>query len=498
MRFPRASGVLLHPTSLPGRFGLGDFGSEARTFVDFLSAAGQTYWQILPLSPTGYGDSPYSALSAFAGNTLLISAEGLAKDGLISEATIRNAPGFESARADYGGVYHWKNNILSDAFHTFSSSETSPLQDEFNFFCDDNSWWLDDYAAFRTITNKTSEPWFRWREGVRRRDADALSAIGREHASEIEAERFYQFLFYRQWLALKGYANERGVRIIGDIPIFVALDAVDVWCNRDKFKLNPDGSPMVVAGVPPDYFSSTGQRWGNPIYDWNAMRVDNFGWWTARLGFALRNFDIARLDHFIGFVRNWEVPGSDETAENGQWVEVPGREIFGTLRDRMGDLPLIAEDLGAMTPEVEVVRDDFGFPGMRILHYAFGSGAENRDLPHNHVQNSVVYTGTHDNDTTVGWYKKADKSARNHCRQYLSSNGREIHWDMICSAMSSVADTAIIPMQDLLGLGSNARMNRPATSGGNWSWRLLEGEMNEKLAMRLFEVTRLYGRGLEK
>ena len=497
MKFPRASGILLHPTSLPGPFGIGDLGGEAIKFVDLLVEAGQTYWQILPLAPPGDGDSPYSAYSAFAGNTLLVSPELLVDDGLVTETDLANAPKFSSANVEFSKVEGWKREILATAFETFRSTSGSTLHDEFEFFTRENFWWLDDYAAFRAIkTSHEQQAWFQWASPLKSRDEAALNTVRSQLSREIAAEKFFQFLFFRQWLALKRYANENGVLIIGDAPIFVALDSADVWCNQSKFKLNPDGSPTYVAGVPPDYFSKTGQLWGNPIYDWEAMLRDNFGWWTARISFALHTVDVLRLDHFIGFARNWEVPGGDETAENGEWRDVPGREFFTIIRQRLGDLPLIAEDLGALTPEVEYLRDTFGFPGMRILQYAFGGDAYNRDLPHNYVKNCVAYTGTHDNNTTLGWFKAADKNARSHCRKYLQSNGREIHWDMMRAAFASVADTAIVPMQDVLGLDSKHRMNVPATGPGNWSWRMQAGAFSDDLTARLSDLTVLFGRSL--
>jgi len=495
MKFTRASGILLHPTSLPGRFGIGDLGDEAFEFVDFLTRSGQTYWQILPLSPTGQGNSPYSAHSAFAGNTLLISPERLVTDSLISAATTETIPKFSTDRVDFQKVAKWKSKILAEAFETFRTDPASPLSDEFAYFSQSNAWWLDDYALFCAIkASQSQSAWFQWAEPLKLRDEAAIETVRSQLAREIRAEKFYQYLFFRQWLAVKNYANEKGVRIIGDIPIFVALDSVDVWCNQSKFKLNDDCSPTVVAGVPPDYFSKTGQRWGNPIYDWGAMRDDDFGWWTARISFTLETVDVVRLDHFIGFSRNWEVPADEETAENGAWAKVPGHALFTVLHRRLGELQIIAEDLGSMTPEVEVLRDTFGFPGMKILQYGFGGDAHNHDLPHNYIQNCVAYTGTHDNDTAAGWYKAAPKNVRNHCRKYIGSNGREINWDMIDALLASVADTAIIPVQDILGLGSDARMNTPATAAGNWEWRLSENALEDKISARLKELSDLYGR----
>ena len=495
MKPTRASGVLLHPTSLPGKFGIGDLGGEAYKFVDFLVAAGQKYWQILPLGPTGYGNSPYSAYSAFAGNTLLISIENLVSDKLLPESFVENTPQFPSDKVDFDKVLKWKTEALLRAFEIFKAEANSPIKDEFEYFCRENAWWLDDYAIFRAVkASHDTKPWHEWAEPLRLRENTALETVRSQLARAIQAEKFYQYLFFRQWLAVKKYANENGVAIIGDIPIFVALDSVDVWCNQSKFKLNKDGSPKVVSGVPPDYFSKTGQLWGNPIYDWEAMLRDNFGWWTARISFTLKLVDVIRMDHFIGFSRNWEVPGGDKTAENGRWNEVPGRELFLTLRERLGELPLIAEDLGSMTPAVEKLRDDFVFPGMHILQYAFGGDANNGDLPHNYIRNSVAYTGTHDNDTIAGWYRSASKNERIFCCEYTGSNGRNIHWDLIRTVWASVADTAIVPMQDIFGLGSESRMNTPATASGNWSWRLGDDVFSKDVATKLLDLTEIYGR----
>ena len=495
MPFPRASGILLHPTSLPGRFGIGDIGGASIDFVDLLLAAGQTYWQILPLGPTGPGDSPYSTFSAFAGNTLLVSPDSLVELGLLPDSAIDDSPSFPNEFVDYGQVYEWKTHILKIAFEKFRSLHDSGLSAAFRDFGRQNAWWLDDYASYRAIKSaQGNKPWFEWAEPLRLRVPDALDKAVSQLSREIEAQRFGQFLFFHGWNEVKRYANERGVTIIGDIPIFVALDSADVWCNQDKFKLNRDGTPKVVSGVPPDYFSKTGQLWGNPIYDWEAMRFDDFSWWTARIAFALKTANIVRLDHFIGFVRNWEVPGGDQTAENGSWVDVPGEKIFEALTRRLGPLPVIAEDLGSVTPRVEALRDRYKMPGMRILQYAFGGDPKDTNLPHNYIHNTVAYTGTHDNDTTAGWYKKAAKHERSFCRKYLPSNGRDIHKDMIRSLFSSVADTAVIPAQDLLGLPSDSRMNTPATGSNNWQWRLLDGQLADDSAFWLKDMTETYGR----
>lgn len=491
----RSSGLLLHPTSLPGRFGIGDLGDQAFKFVDFLHAAGQTWWQILPLGPTGQGNSPYSSFSAFAGNPLVISPEGLVRDGLLGNSDLTTLTAISRNTIDFRSVSIWKRQLITAAYSRFCSHGTEDLAKDFDTFSRENSWWLDDYALFVVLKESHDQkPWYEWGEPLRLRERSAVDGARSQFARHIDVERFTQFLFFRQWVALKRYANKANVLIMGDLPIFVALDSADVWCNQSQFKLNPDCSPAVVAGVPPDHFSKTGQLWGNPIYDWEAMMADDFGWWTARVAHCFRTANALRLDHFIGFVRNWEIPGGSDTAEHGAWRNVPGRELFLTLKRRLGNLPLIAEDLGSVTPEVEELRDSFGFAGMKILQYAFGGDANNRDLPHNFIRNSVVYTGTHDNDTIVGWYKTVPKAVKDHLKKYLSAPAREVHWDMIRAAMASVANTAIIPVQDLLGLGSDARMNVPATESGNWEWRLNDGELNNEIGDRLLDLSRLYGR----
>lgn len=506
MNFPRASGVLLHPTSLPGEFGIGDFGDEAYQFVDFLEKSGQTYWQVLPLGPTGYGDSPYQCFSAFAGNTNLISPQKLADEGFLIQEEINQKPNFPVGKVDFGAVYEWKNELLKKAYERFRLTTSVDLRGKFETFCQNTAAWLEDYALYRAVKfSQDQKAWYEWSEPLKLRDERVLNEARERLHDQIQAQKFYQFLFFSQWLALKKHANDKGLKIVGDVPIFVALDSADVWCNPQEFKLNADGSPRVVAGVPPDYFSATGQLWGNPIYNWDAMRRDNFGWWISRVRFTLHTVDIVRVDHFRGFAAAWEVPGGDETAVNGQWVNVPGKELFNALENAIGHLPFWAEDLGVITPDVEELRDSFGFPGMRILQFAFGGDAKNHDLPHNYIKNSVAYTGTHDNDTTVGWFhshagagstRDAGQIGKEHdfCLKYLNSDGTEIHWDFIRAVWSSVADTAIVPMQDLLGLGNEARMNLPASSSGNWFWRCREGDFNKEISKRLRELTEIYGR----
>jgi 4-alpha-glucanotransferase len=504
--FPRASGILLHPTSLPGPFGIGDLGREAFAFIDFLAASGQSIWQVLPLGPTGYGDSPYQCFSAFAGNPLLISPAQLHEDGLLSDDDLNRDIRFRPTRVDFGQVIDYKKGLLERAFDAFKRVPEGSLRTEFIHFCRSSEWWLEDYALFRALKDAHGGiAWSDWEPRFAAREAQAIASAREALHDRIYAEKFFQFLFFKQWTALKDYCREKRITIIGDAPIFVAFDSADVWAHPEMFKLDSHRRPIVVAGVPPDYFSKTGQLWGNPIYDWNAMRATGFRWWIDRLRGTLQTVDILRIDHFRGFAACWEVPGGDKTAERGQWVEVPGRELFTTLRNTFGEMPIIAEDLGVITPDVEALRDDFGFPGMRVLQFAFRGDSKTIDLPHNYIRNCVVYTGTHDNDTTVGWFnsKAGMGSTRNaqeiereraYCLGYLNSDGREIHWDLIRAAWSSVANTAVVPLQDLLGLGSTARMNLPASERGNWQWRFKSGALTKRISDRLLELTELYGR----
>ena len=495
MQFPRASGILLHPTSLPGEYGIGDLGTKAFEFVDFLVRSKQTYWQLLPIGPTGWGDSPYASYSAFAGNTLLISPEKLIEAGVISEAP-KNVGSAD--RVDYGAVYESKKAMLRSAFDKFQDADAG-VRCEFDAFVAENAGWLEDYSLYRALKlSNDHKPWFEWEDGLKLRDEKVLNEAQQRLQDEILAEKFYQFLFFRQWSALREYANSNGVKIVGDVPIFLALDSADVWRYSELFKLNEDGSPKVVSGVPPDYFSRTGQLWGNPIYDWDAMQSDGFAWWVDRVRSGLRSVDILRIDHFRGFAGAWEVPGGAATAENGQWVDAPGRQLFSALQAALGDLPFWVEDLGFITPDVEALRDDFGFPGMRILQFAFGSDAQNGALPHNYVRNCIAYTGTHDNDTTVGWWnsQEPESSARAFCMKYLATDGAEIHWDMIRAAWASVADTAVAPLQDILGLDNQARMNLPASNNGNWQWRFKDGDLTDRHADKLGEISDTYGRSI--
>jgi 4-alpha-glucanotransferase len=504
MSFPRSSGILLHPTSLPGPFGIGDLGPAAYAFADFLVKSGQSLWQMLPLGPTGYGDSPYACYSAFAGNTLLVSPKQLVAEGLLSSSDLPDA--LPAERVDFERAHKVKDDLLRKAYQNYQQTGDDNLRQAFESFARRSASWLDDYALFRALKDAHGGiAWNEWTPGLRSREPSALEQACAQLRPEIEAQKFYQFLFARQWFALKTYCNDRDIKLVGDIPIFVAHDSADVWTNPDQFKLNEDGSPIVVAGVPPDYFSATGQLWGNPLYNWDRMRADGFKWWIERVHATLQIVDIVRIDHFRGFAACWEIPGGDKTAERGRWVEAPGRELFTAIREALGQLPIIAEDLGVITPDVEALRDDFGFPGMRILQFAFSSDATNQDLPHNYHANVVVYTGTHDNDTTVGWFssvagegstrtEKKVEAERRLCRQYLNTDGKEIHWDFIRAVWQTVANTAVVPLQDLLGLANEARMNLPNSTEGNWSWRFNSDLLTDELAQRLRKLTELYGR----
>jgi 4-alpha-glucanotransferase len=486
---------------LPGRFGIGDLGDEAYKFVDFLVASSQSLWQVLPLGPTGYGDSPYQCFSALAGNPLLISPERLVEGGLLSKEDLEKVPEFPVERVNYGLVIDFKNKLLRKAFDRYKQMNSQELQNDFKAFCENSASWLEGYALFSALKDAHGgEGWNTWGPELIRRDPEALAARREELSDSIEAKKFYQYLFFKQWSALKNYCNERGIKIIGDMPIFVAYDSVDLWEHPDLFKLDKNCKMTVVAGVPPDFFSETGQLWGNPLYNWNKMRSKGYFWWVERIKGLLQLFDIIRLDHFRGFSACWEVPAADKTAARGRWVHVPGRGLFTTLKGVFGELPIIAEDLGVITPDVETLRDDFKLPGMRVLQFAFNGDSKNNHLPHHYVRNMVVYTGTHDNDTTVGWFKNINtetpqgKHEKEYCMKYLKSDGHGIHGDFIQAALASVANTAIIPVQDLLGLDSSGRMNLPASDQGNWNWRLKPGALVPEMAETLRAMTEIYGR----
>jgi 4-alpha-glucanotransferase len=506
MRLKRSSGILLHPTSLPGRFGVGDLGGEAYRFVDWLAAAGQSFWQVMPLGPTGYGDSPYSAFSAFAGNTNLVSPEKLVESGLLADSDIQNAPDLPAGRVDYGKVIEYKRRLLEKAHQNFVAKlrEDEGLRGDYEGFLGFASVWLDDWALFAALKDEyAGRPWDTWGAELARREPRAVEAARASFAERMEAHRFFQYVFFQQWLKLKRYANERGVRVVGDMPIFVAHNSADVWAKPELFRLRDDGSPELVAGVPPDVFSRTGQLWGNPLYDWERMREDGFAWWVERVRETLKLVDFVRLDHFRGFAAYWEIPGGDATAERGRWVEAPGRELFETLRRAHGgELPIIAEDLGTITADVHTLRDEFDFPGMRVLQFAFGGDPHDAHLPHEYTHNTVAYTGTHDNDTVAGWFEQrgrddapeAERRERELCLKYLGTDGSEISWDFIRAAQMSVAALAVAQLQDVLGLRSDARMNTPAIAEGNWGWRFAPGALTDELAARLRDMTEMYGR----
>jgi len=495
----RSSGILLHPTSLPGSFGIGDFGDEARAFVDFLTAAGQHLWQVLPLGPTGYGNSPYQSLSAFAGNTLLIAPRQLIADRLLAPEDVAR-PEFPEDHVEFEAVRQFKDELLGKTYENFKRESSSNLRAEFETFCEVSAWWLDDYALFRALKDaQGGSEWTAWDRDLSERRPAALENARDELRDPIAAQKFFQFLFFRQWKALRDYARARDIRIIGDLPIFVAHDSADVWAHREYFKLDDKGKPTLVAGVPPDYFSESGQFWGNPVYDWERLRARGFDWWIDRVSFALEQFDFLRVDHFRGFAACWEIPAHETTAKNGQWIPAAGREVFAALTGALGDLPFIAENLGVITPDVESLREEFGFPGMRVLQFAFGSDPANVHLPHNYTRDVVVYTGTHDNDTTAGWFASlsetdTNQTERDFCLEYVGSTGTEINWDLIRAALASVADTAIVPLQDVIGIGSEARMNLPASEAGNWIWRFRPEALNEDMAGRLRKLTETYGR----
>ena len=504
----RSSGVLLHPTSLPGPHGIGDFGPEAYRFLDFLHDAGQKLWQVLPLNPTGYADSPFQCLSASAGNPLLISLERLVERGVLSAADLHSVPKFPVEAVNYGAVQQFKMPLLRKAATRFLKDGSANDRRNFEEFTEANRSWLRDFALFMAIKDAHNLiAWSEWPADIAARNPEAIRRWSEKLASAIDAHRFFQFVFFQQWQELRSYGRERRIRIVGDCPIYVAHDSADVWANRQFFLLDESGRPLKIAGVPPDYFSATGQLWGNPIYNWSLLRQTGYNWWVERFRSALRLYDVVRIDHFRGFEAYWEVPGSETTAVNGRWVKAPGAELFATLKKELGELPIIAENLGVITPEVEAIRREFGFPGMAILQFAFGTDSQaSLFRPHNYVRDLVAYTGTHDNDTVVGWWNSsgAGDSTRTPediakeraiAREYLGFTDHDpVNWVLIRSIMASVAQTAIVPMQDILDLGSRARMNLPGTSTGNWTWRMKPGAGTEALATQLRRMAAVYDR----
>jgi 4-alpha-glucanotransferase len=506
MRFPRSSGVFLHPTSLPGQFGIGDLGPEARRFADFLAAAGQSLWQVLPLGPTGYGDSPYQCFSALAGNPLLISPQRLAAQGWLEERELRDAPAFPEDEVDYGRVIPWKTELLASAARRFLNGAGNGHA-AFDAFCRANAGWLDDFALFMALKEAHGEEiWTNWEPGARSRDPAALAEWRRKLVGPMAMQKALQFEFFAEWRQLREYCGSRGVRLMGDLPIYVAHDSADVWANPQFFQLDEQGNPAVMAGVPPDYFSATGQLWGNPIYRWDVLAADGYRWWLGRFRAVLDLVDMIRLDHFRGFEAYWEIPATERTAVNGRWVKGPGAALFEAALAALGELPVVAENLGVITSEVEALRERFGFPGMSILQFAFGKDPQAPTFrPHNYPRELVAYTGTHDCDTTAGWWTSEGRGEstrtsedirreRDYAMRYLNTDGREIHWVFIRTLEASVADTVLAPLQDVLGLGSDARMNQPATLGGNWRWRYRASMLTPAIETRLRELTELYGR----
>lgn len=494
MEFSRASGILLHPTSLPGPYGIGDLGPEAYQWIDFLAESQCTLWQVLPLGPTGYGDSPYQCFSAFAGNPYLVSPFLLYEEGLLQTNDLSQRPAFPENAVDYGAVIPWKLGLLDRAFQEYEKNP-APWAEEFERFKNEQAYWLDDFALFMALkTAHQGAPWNKWDPAFRQRHPQALAEFKEKNSRRIDSFKFSQFLFFRQWNALRDYAHSKGIQIIGDIPIFVSYDSSDVWANPNLFYLDTAGNPTVVAGVPPDYFSPTGQLWGNPLYRWDYHAQEGYSWWIERVRSTLQLVDIIRLDHFRGFAAYWEVPAGNPTAEKGQWVSGPGLHFFEAVQKALGDLPFIAEDLGVITPDVVALRERFGFPGMKILQFGFEGGPEDPFLPHNYEKNCVAYTGTHDNDTARGWYNRVDEKARDYARRYLACADHDIAWYMIRAIWSSVAIMALAPMQDVLNLGNEARMNYPGRPYGNWTWRMKSNDLNPALSERLAEINYIFRR----
>jgi len=481
----RRAGILLHPTSLPGGPGNGDLGPDAYRFVDFLTESGMSIWQTLPLGPTHGDRSPYQCLSVHAGDPLLISLDWLAQRGWLDSTPM----------PDTGDIAAYLRTQIAQAHRGFVDRASREDLADYQAFLTEHRFWLEDFALYQALRKEQGDrSWVAWPAPLRDRDPAALEEARTRLAPWIERFRFEQFVFFRQWHELRQYANARGILLFGDVPIFVAHDSADVWAHREYFDLYSDGTPRVVAGVPPDYFSATGQRWGNPLYRWERLQADGFRWWVERMRSQLDLFDLVRIDHFRGFEAYWEIPAESATAIEGRWVKAPGRELFDTLRRVFRSLPLVAEDLGIITPEVEALRDDYGLPGMKILEFAFDGSAYNPYLPHNHIKNCVIYTGTHDNDTALGWFASLDERTRSYLLDYLGGPQEPMPWPLIRVVLMSVADFAIIPMQDVLGLGSEHRMNIPGTVEGNWRWRFEWGQVPHDMAARLRRLLQMYGR----
>lgn len=511
MKLTRSSGILLHPTSFPSPYGIGDFGEAAFRFIDFLVDSKQTLWQVLPLGPTGYGDSPYASFSSFAGNPLLISPNKLLETGDLTATDLADIPPFPADKVDYSWVIHWKKPLLEKAAQQFLSQASSTRQQKFQEFCATQADWLEEFALFMAVKETFDVKakaaglfgmmWSNyWPKDIALAKPKAVTHWRAEKAADIQIQKVLQFFFMEQWQAVRSYANAQGIRIIGDIPIFVAPDSADVWANRSLFQLDEQGQPTAVAGVPPDYFSPTGQLWGNPLYDWDAIKATDYNWWINRIEGTLNLVDILRIDHFRGFDAYWQVPAGEPTAIKGQWRKGPGVDFFDAIKRALGNLPIIAEDLGLITDSVLALREQFDLPGMKVLQFGFNLNDEGQldathpFLPHNFGQQFVVYTGTHDNDTSLGWYQAQDDDLKDVVRRYLARDDHDIAWEFIRMAMASPAGFAITPLQDMLSLGSEARMNTPSTLGGNWAWRYQPDALNEWNSSRLREMTMLYGR----
>ncbi len=495
--FKRSGGILLHPTSLPGQFGIGELGPQAFKWIDFLKQSGCGLWQVLPLGPTGYGDSPYQCFSSFAGNPNLISLELLYQNQLLQQNDFENAPEFDPQRVDFGKLIPWKTMLLDRAYQIFCERGADESKEEFERYCTTQADWLDDFALFMALKQAhQGRPWMEWETPYRQRSPQALAEFSKQNEGLVNAFRFQQFLFAKQWDQVHAAAREAGLRIIGDIPIFVAQDSCDVWCNPHLFKLNSKGYPRVIAGVPPDYFSPTGQRWGNPIYNWKAHVQTNFEWWKRRVFHTLRQVDLVRIDHFRGFCACWEIPATHTTAEKGRWVKAPGKSLFRQLSQELnGELPFLAEDLGVITPDVDQLRDSFQLPGMKILQFAFDDhNPSNSFLPHNYAPRCVAYTGTHDNDTTLGWYESIGAEIIATARRYIPLIDQDPAWQMIQYVWASVAIFALAPLQDFLRLGSQARMNYPSKVGQYWSWRATEDAITPLLAEQIARLNEQYNR----
>ena len=495
MRFTRTSGVLLHPTSLPGPHGSGDFGPDAYHYVDWLVGAGQRLWQLLPLAGIGPGNSPYMSNSAFAGNALLIDLARLHQQGWLDAADLAPVPGLMAEKVHFATMYPFRMKRLAKAAARFACTGTAEQQEDHARFLQEQASWLDDFALFMALCEACGwQDWCDWDPPLARREPQALAAARVQHAERIHFWQFCQWQFFRQWMALKAYANSRGVEVIGDTPIFIAYLSAEVWSHQHLFELDANGRPTVVAGVPPDFFSVTGQRWGNPLYRWSEHKKDGYAWWVERIRRTFELVDIARIDHFRGFAGYWEIPASEPTAEKGRWAPGPGEGLFEAITKALGPVPIIAEDLGVITPDVDALRKKFGFPGMRILQFAFAGDANDRFLPHNYEPDTVVYTGTHDNDTVAGWWATATDYERNHARGYLATDGQDMAWTLIRAAMASVADTAVHPMQDVLALPTDSRMNFPGQESGWWGWRFAWNQVQPWHAGRLLDLSKLYGR----